>query len=417
MAQLLDNCFAFGEDLVKSSEALDILSDRLDVVVGKSNIGLRSCLGRVLAADIKSRMPVPPHDNSAVDGYAVRFEDLASNTDTRLKVVGRVIAGDAGSHTLAAGQAVRIFTGAPMPANSDTELMQEDCQEQKDEVIVPAGIKEGANRRSAGEDIAAGEIVLTSGTRLRPQEIGLAASIGRTELPIFNRLRVALFSTGNEVRDIGNPLTPGCIYDTNRYSIVAALEDLDCEVSDLGILPDNYQVICDTLAATAGQHDLIMTSGGISIGEEDHVRNVINTLGHLHFWRLAIRPGRPLALGQIGSVPFIGLPGNPVAVLVTFMRFARPAILRLGGCTNTEPKCFRVRAGFSAHKKLGRREWLRARVGYAEDGEPVVHKFPRDGAGILSSMVASDGLVELPEDLTSLEAGTMVDYLPFNEMR
>ena len=188
-------------------------------------------------------------------------------------------------------------------------------------------------------------------------------------------------------------------------------------MSDLGILPDNYQVICDTLAATAGQHDLIMTSGGISIGEEDHVRNVINTLGHLHFWRLAIRPGRPLALGQIGSVPFIGLPGNPVAVLVTFMRFARPAILRLGGCTNTEPKCFRVRAGFSAHKKLGRREWLRARVGYVEDGEPVVQKFPRDGAGILSSMVASDGLVELPEDLTSLEAGTMVDYLPFNEMR
>ena len=174
-------------------------------------------------------MPVPPHDNSAVDGYAVRFEDLASNTDTRLKVVGRVVAGDAGSHTLAAGQAVRIFTGAPMPANSDTVLMQEDCQEQKDEVIVPAGIKEGANRRSAGEDIAAGEIVLTSGTRLRPQEIGFAASIGRTELPIFNRLRVALFSTGNEVRDIGNPLTPGCIYDTNRYSIVAALEGLDCK--------------------------------------------------------------------------------------------------------------------------------------------------------------------------------------------
>ena len=169
MTQLLDNCFAFGEDLVKSSEALDILSDRLDVVVGKSNIGLRSCLGRVLAADISSSMPVPPHDNSAVDGYAVRFEDLASNTDTRLKVVGRVTAGDTGSHTLAAGQAVRIFTGAPMPANSDTVLMQEDCQEQKDEVIVPAGIKEGANRRSAGEDIAAGEIVLTSGTLLRPQ--------------------------------------------------------------------------------------------------------------------------------------------------------------------------------------------------------------------------------------------------------
>ena len=416
MAQLLNDCFAFGEDLIKSSEALNILSNRLDVVVGKSNICLRGCLGRVLAADIRSEMSVPPHDNSAVDGYAVRFKDLESDTNTRLKVVGRITAGDTGSHALAAGQAVQIFTGAPMPPNSDTVFMQEDCQLQNGEVVVPAGIKVGANRRFSGEDIAAGEIILTKGTRMRPQEIGLAASIGRTELPIFDRVRVALFSTGNEVRDAGSVLPPGCIYDTNRYSIAAALKGLDCEVYDLGILPDNYQVICDTLAATADQHDLIMTSGGISMGEEDHVRNVINTLGHLHFWRLAIRPGRPLALGQIGSVPFIGLPGNPVAVLVTFMRFARPAILRLGGCTNTEPKIFRVRAGFSAHKKFGRREWLRVRRGYADDGEPLAHKFPRDGAGILLSMVESDGLVELSEDLTSLEPGTMVDYLPFNEI-
>jgi molybdopterin molybdotransferase len=416
MAQLSDDCFAFGGELIKSDEALKMLAERLDVVVGFSDVGLRNTLGRVLAADIVSNMAVPPHDNAAVDGYAVRFEDLVQDADTRLKIAGRIAAGEMPDHPLNGGEAIRIFTGAAMPQYANTVLMQEDCRKNGADVIIPPGIKHGANRRFAGEDVGVGDVILAGGTRLRAQEIGLAASIGRVDLPVYDPVRVALFSTGDEVRDTGGDLPPGCIYDSNRYSLAAALERLGCEVRDLGILPDDYNIIRDTLAGAADNHDLIMTSGGVSTGAEDHVRNAVNTLGYMHFWRLAIRPGRPLALGQIGVVPFIGLPGNPVAVLVTFMRFARPAILRLGGCTAVEPHSYRVRAGFAVRKKLGRREWLRVRLDRDEDGAPVVYKFPRDGAGILTSMVASDGLVELPEDLTSLEAGTMVDYLPFNEI-
>ena len=415
MAQLSDDCFAFGGELMKTEEALRLLTERLEIVVEREDIDLRSAAGRILAADIVSDRAVPPHDNAAVDGYAVRFDDLGENGETRLTLAGRIAAGTRMDRPLGRGEAIRIFTGAPMPDGADTVLMQEDCRAENGIVAIPPGIKQGANRRFAGEDVVPGARILAAGTRLRPQEIGLAASIGRISLPVYKPVRVALFSTGDEVRDTGTDLPPGCIYDANRYSVAAALEQLGCAVDDLGILPDSYQIIRDTLANAADRHDLIMTSGGVSTGEEDHVRAAIEALGKMHFWRLAIRPGRPLALGQIGSVPFIGLPGNPVAVLVTFMLFARPAILRLGGSRKTEPEMYRVRAGFPVRKKLGRREWLRVRLDRDSDGAPVAYKFPRDGAGILTSMVESDGLVELPEELTSLEPGTMVDYLPFSE--
>jgi len=415
MAQLSDDCFAFGGELMKTEEALRLLTERLEIVVEREDIDLRSAAGRILAADIVSDRAVPPHNNAAVDGYAVRFDDLGENGETRLTLAGRIAAGTQMDRPLGRGEAIRIFTGAPMPDGADTVLMQEDCRAENGIVAIPPGIKQGANRRFAGEDVVPGARILAAGTRLRPQEIGLAASIGRISLPVYKPVRVALFSTGDEVRDTGTDLPPGCIYDANRYSVAAALEQLGCAVDDLGILPDSYQIIRDTLANAADRHDLIMTSGGVSTGEEDHVRAAIEALGKMHFWRLAIRPGRPLALGQIGSVPFIGLPGNPVAVLVTFMLFARPAILRLGGSRKTEPEMYRVRAGFPVRKKLGRREWLRVRLDRDSDGAPVAYKFPRDGAGILTSMVESDGLVELPEELTSLEPGTMVDYLPFSE--
>ena len=412
MAQLSDDCFAFGGELMQTAEALALLTERLDVVVGIENVDLRHAAGRVLAADIVSGRAVPPHDNAAVDGYAVRFEDLVADTDTTLSLAGRIAAGEISDRPVGAGEAMRIFTGAAMPDGADTVLMQEDCRTEDGTVVIPPGIKQGANRRFAGEDIKTGETILTTGTRLRPQEVGLAASVGHATLSVFKPVRVALFSTGDEVRDVGTDLPPGSIYDANRYSVAAALERLGCIVDDLGILPDSYDVIHDTLKDAASGHDLIMTSGGVSTGEEDHVRAAVGALGQMHFWRLAIRPGRPLALGQIGAVPFIGLPGNPVAVLVTFMRFARPAILRLGGNRVTEPNSYRVRVGFPVKKKLGRREWLRVRLERDTDGAPVVQKFPRDGAGILTSMVDSDGLVELPEELTSLEAGTMVDFSP-----
>ena len=416
MAQLSDDCFAFGGALMTAGEALALLAERLDVVVGSETVPLRRARGRILAADLAAPFPVPPHDNAAVDGYAVHFDDLEEGGETRLKLGGRIAAGQGAAAPVPRGEAVRIFTGAPMPPGPDTVLMQEDCARDGDRVVIPPGIGRGANRRRAGEDIEAGAVVLTRGRRLRAQDVGLAASIGRAALDVYAPLRVALFSTGDEIREVTEELPPGCVYDANRYALAGLLDALGCEVDDLGILEDSEEAVRAALAAASGGHDLVITSGGVSTGEEDHVRAAVEALGAIHFWRLAIRPGRPLALGQVGRVPFIGLPGNPVAVMVTFMRFARPAILRLAGAADAAPKTFPVRAGFDYRKKVSRREWLRVILHKGEDGMPYVTKFPRDGAGILSSMVGADGLLELPEDLARVEEGAMVDFLPFSEV-
>ena len=400
MAQLSDDCFAFGGTLMTAGEALALLGQRLDVVVGSETVPLRQARGRILAADLAAPFPVPPHDNAAVDGYAVYFDDLDGGGETRLPVGARIAAGQSVDRPVPRGEAVRIFTGAPMPPGPDTVLMQEDCARDGEAVIIPPGIKRGANRRHAGEDIEAGAVVLTKGRRLRAQDVGLAASIGRAELEVYAPLSVALFSTGDEIREVTEALPPGCVYDANRYALAGLLDGLGCEVDDLGILEDSEQAVREALAGAAGGHDLIMTSGGVSTGEEDHVRAAVEALGAIHFWRLAIRPGRPLALGQVGRVPFIGLPGNPVAVMVTFMRFARPAILRLSGAVDGAPKTFPVRAGFAYRKKASRREWLRVILHTGEDGMPYVTKFPRDGAGILSSMVGADDEVALFPPMT-----------------
>jgi molybdopterin molybdotransferase len=417
MPQLSDDCFAFGGTLMTAAEALAQLDSRLEAVTGTKIVPIRDATGRILAADIISSRSVPPHDNAAVDGYAVFFDDLSRQSETRLPIAGRINAGHPLSGPAQRGNAYRIFTGAPMPAGTDSVLMQEDCRIDGNEVIIPPGIKQGANRRFAGEDIETGTTILKAGRRLRPQDLGLAASIGKTRIEAYNRLRVALFSTGDEIRDIGNDLPEGCIYDANRYSIAALLSGLGCIVDDLGILQDDTDAILSALKQAADNHDLVMTSAGVSTGDEDHVRAAVEALGSIHFWRLAIRPGRPIALGQIGAVPFIGLPGNPVAAMVTFMRFARPALLRLAGCTEIEPVFFRVPAAFSYSKKPSRREWIRAVLVPGENGAVCAEKYSRDGAGILSSMVAADGLVELAEELTKVEPGDMVDFLPFNEVR
>jgi len=416
VAQLTDDCFAFGGRLATAAEALAELDRRLDVVVGAETAMLNDAHGRVLAEDVVAGRAVPPHDNAAVDGFAVRHADLSTDGETRLRIVGRAAAGHPFAGPVAAGEAVRVLTGAPMPAGPDTVMMQEDCRAEGDDVIVPPGIKRGANRRKAGEDVAVGATILARGRRLRPQDVGLAASVGRRELLVYRPLRVALLSTGDEVRDVSEALAPGCVYDANRYVLAGMLGRLGCRVSDLGILPDRRAAVHDALAAAAAGHDLIVTSGGVSTGDEDHVRAAVAAQGSLHFWRLAVRPGRPIAFGQVGRVPFVGLPGNPVAMMVTFLRFARPAILKLSGAAAEPPPFFRVRARFDYRKKEGRREWIRVRLSPGAEGIHDAQKFARDGAGILTSMVESDGLVELPEDLTRVEAGTIVDFLPFNEV-
>jgi molybdopterin molybdotransferase len=415
MAQLSDDCFAFGGELMRAAEAIAILAQRVAPVATLEKAPLTAARGRILAEDLVATRDVPPHDNAAVDGYAVHFDDLATEGETRLAIQGRVAAG----HSLAEaprGTAVRIFTGAPMPDGPDTCFMQEDVRVEGNTAIFPPGIKRGANRRKAGEDVKRGATILRKGHRLRPQDIGLAASVGLTSLSVFRPLKVGVFSTGDELREPGEATPPGAVYDANRYVLLSLLGQLGCEVVDYGILRDRRPLIQGTLAQAAAQCDAIVTSGGMSTGEEDHVRAAVEAQGSIHFWRLAIRPGRPVALGQVRGVPFVGLPGNPVAMMVTFLRFARPVLLRLGGATDIEPKTFRVRADFTTKKKEGRREWLRARLLPGPDGMPMAQRFPRDGAGILTSLVESDGLIELAEDVTHVATGTLVDFLPFSEV-
>ena len=415
MAQLSDDCFAFGGAVLSVAAALAEIEARIAPVVDTETVPLLAAAGRILARDIVATMNLPPHDNSAVDGYAVAYADLMPDRDTVMPVTGRAAAGHPLDRPARRGEAIRIFTGAPMPDGTDTVMMQEDCTFQDGRVLLKPGIKPGANRRHAGEDVAKGEVALPAGQRLRAPDLGLAAALGRHELQVFRPLRVALLSTGDEVCDPGAPLPQGAIYDANRFMLAALLGGLGCAVTDFGIRPDREAALVDALAAAKAQHDLIVTSGGVSTGEEDHVKSAVEKLGTLHFWRLAIKPGRPIALGQVGGVPLIGLPGNPVAVIVTFLVLARPLIAKLAGATVREPRLFPVQAGFGYRKKPGRREYLRASL--QRSGDTVVAvKYARDGAGILSSVVRSDGLVILDEAVSELTVGTTVDFLPFSEV-
>jgi molybdopterin molybdotransferase len=421
MAQLSDDCFRPGSDMMPLLDALELLTTRVGPVASTETVPLTQARSRILAADVVSDMNVPPHDNSAVDGYGFRHADLTVNESTEFEIVGRAAAGHpvdtSGNWSLAPRATVRVFTGAPVPPGCDTVVMQEDIEDLgNNKVAIPPGLKKGANRRSAGEDIRVGNRVLTCGQRLRPQHLGVAASIGCTQLSVYAPLRVAIFSTGDEVVDPGSPLPPGGIYDANRIMVTALCAELGAEVDDLGILPDQADTIRSALESAAADHDLIITSGGVSVGDEDHVKGAVEALGQLHFWRLAIKPGRPIALGQVAGVPFAGLPGNPVAAMVTFLRIVRPVVLSLAGSTDLTPKSFQVRASFAYAKKVGRREMIRARIETDESGTPTAHRYKEQGAGILSSITASHGLVELPEDQAEVALGDLVDFFPFSEV-
>ncbi|NQU57021.1 MAG: molybdopterin molybdotransferase MoeA [Rhodospirillales bacterium] len=416
MTQLKDDCFAHGDELTPLDDALAQLESTVQTVVGVEEVPLRAALARVLAEDVTAERHVPPHDNSAVDGYAVIHQDILADADTRLPLGGRITAGHKLGQAARRGEAYRIFTGAPMPEGSDTVFMQEDVNLEGDDVILPTGIKRGANRRFKGEDVKAGTVILKRGIRLRPQEIGLAASVGRSKLAVYKPLRVAVFSTGDEVRDPGEQAPEGCIFDANRFTIMGLLERLGCQVTDLGILEDDETVIGDALVSAAKNHDLLFTSGGVSVGDEDHIKPAVEKSGSLHFWRLAIKPGRPIAFGQVAGTPFVGLPGNPVAAMVTFMCIARVLVLRLSGALEVEPPRYRVRAAFTFNGRGERREWLRAHLQKDNDGIYSAHLFPATGSGVLTSMVASDGLVEVAEDQAQIEEGEQVNFLAFSEL-
>jgi molybdopterin molybdotransferase len=409
MAQLSADSFAFGGDLLAVDEATALLEDRFGTVAGVERVPLERADGRVLAETVVAPIDLPPFDNSAVDGFAVRFGDLAPDAETTLAVEGRVAAGAEGAVRIAEGRAARIFTGAPMPAGADTVYMQEDCRIGDGVVILPPGLKRGANRRLHGEDVARGSQALTAGQRLTPQHVGLLAALGIRDVPVRRPLKVAVFSTGDEIVSPGEPLPPAGLYDANRFVLRALLARLAADVTDLGILPDDLAAVAAALATASGEHDLIVTSGGVSTGEEDHVRAAVEDIGSLVFWRLAIKPGRPVAMGMIS--------GNPVAMFVTFAHVVRPLLDALSGASPVRVLALPVVADFSYRKKEGRREYVRVSLHRAGDGRTLARKHPRDGAGVISSLTETDGLVELREETTSVAPGDTVGYFPYAVLR
>jgi len=407
MAQLSDDCFAFGGALLSVEAAQAMILERVAPIAGVEEVALPAARGRVLAGPLVAHTPLPPFFNSAVDGYAFRHTDLAAEGETRLALAGRIAAGASGG-PVQPGTAARIFTGAPMPDGADTVMMQEDARVEGAALILPPGLKRGANCRPAGEDVPAGAEALRGGTRLRAPEVGLAAALGFAEVAVRPLLRVGVFSTGDELASPGAMLGPAQTYDSNRFTLMAMLAALPVAVTDLGILPDRAEATAAALRAAAATQDLLITSGGVSTGEEDHVRAAIEGAGRLVFWRLAVKPGRPAAMGVVGGTPMVGLPGNPVAAVVTFLHLARPLILRLAGALPEALPRFAVTADFAYRKKLGRREYVRVML----DGARA-EKFPREGAGLLTSLTQSHAFAELPEDVTRVAPGDAVQVLPF----
>jgi len=419
MAQLTDDCFAFNGPLLPVAEAEQLIGARVTPVSGEELVPLRAALGRVLSTSLIAPVNLPPFDNSAVDGFAVRAEDIDGARERRLAIVDRVAAGQVATRAVKSGEAVRIFTGAPMPPGADTVFMQEDCRIDGTHVVVPPGLSRGANRRLAGEDIRAGAVALPAGRRLSAQDVALGAALGLTTIEVRRRVRVALFSTGNEIAEPGSPLSDAALYDSNRYLLAAAVARFGAEVTDLGILRDEPKALARAIAAAAVDHDLVLTSGGVSTGEADYVRSAVESIGRIVFWRVAIKPGRPVAMGVIPggetgeAAAFVGLPGNPVAVFVTFIRVVRPLLLRLAGALPEPLVAMPARAVFAYKKRKGRREYVRVALRKGADGMIDAVKFPQDGAGVLTSLTQTDGLAALGEEVTNIEPGAIVGFLPY----
>jgi len=407
------DCTPTVTDLKSYEESLRQLLEHARSGGEKEMLGLDAALGRVLADPVHSTIDVPGWDNSAMDGYAVRTADLPS-AGTRLKVSQRIPAGTAPG-PLAPGTAARIFTGAPVPHGADAVVMQEQTCQQDDEVIFNQVPKPGANIRRAGEDIESGSIIIDAGTRLQPQHLGLAASVGVAEVSVYKPPRVAVLASGDELLMPGQPLRPGMIYNSNIFTVSGLLQALGCEVLNLGQVADTLEATKEALANAAQQADLVIASGGVSVGEEDHVKPAVEALGELNLWKIAIRPGKPLAFGHIGDTPFIGTPGNPVSLFVTFTLFARPFILKTMGQSEYLNRTIQATAAFDWPSPDKRREFHRARLQRGADGSNVVEVYPSRSSAVLSSVTWANGLVVLPEKQV-VRAGDPVEFMPFCEL-
>ncbi len=375
---------------------------------------IRQALGRVLARDVRSSIDVPAHRNSAMDGYALRGEELPAAGETRLRLAGTVLAGHPFADKIAPGHCVRIMTGAPLPEELDTVVMQEHVRVEGDAIVIGSGHKPGQNVRQAGEDIRRGGVVLQRGRRLTPADIGLLASLGITEVRVSRRLRVAFFSTGDELRSLGEPLEPGQIYDSNRYTLHAMLSRLGVDIIDMGIVPDRREAIAETLELAARDADVVVTTGGVSVGEADYIKDILARLGQVDFWKIAIKPGRPLAYGKVKQALFFGLPGNPVSAMVTFYQFLQPALHQLMGENSRKPRTLRLPTLSRLRKRPGRVEFQRGILVTDEKRGWAVQSTGNQGSHILSSMSQADCFIILPLESRGAEPGEEVTVQLFD---
>lgn len=417
--KLGNDTFLTDKDRLKHDEALAILRDRIAIAAGVETVSLVDAIGRVLARPQRAPHPVPMHTNAAVDGYAFAASGYDKHKGSAFVVAARAAAGHRVVADIPAGHAARIFTGAVMPGDTDTCAMQEDCVVREDGehivVQIPAGLKAGANVRLAGEDVQAGSELIPAGVTIRPQDLAALASVGLADVPVHKRLRVGILSSGDEIVRPGRPLELGQVYDANMPMLMGLVAATGARPIDLGVAPDRFDDVVALVRSACRDCDVLLTSGGASRGEEDHLNGALESLGTRHLWQLAIKPGRPMSFGQIDNATVLGLPGNPVAVMVCFLMYAWPMLRRMSGAPWQEPRRYMLPADFDfAGRKTGRREFWRGRA-VERGGRMMVDKFKRDGSGLISSLRAADGLIEVAEDVTGVKRGDLVAYIPFTE--
>jgi len=416
--KLVDDCFAHDRKRLRHAEALAILKQRITPVANLENVGLADAAGRIMGSSIAAPFDVPAHTNAAVDGYSFAASDCNADSGGQLPLAGRAAAGQRMAQRPPPSTAARIFTGAVMPDGHDTVVMQEDvgltaAADGRKLVTIPGGLKRGANVRNAGEDVKTGEVLLDAGAALRPQDLAAIASIGLNEIRCFARLRVAILSTGDELVRGDRDLTLGQVHDANAPMLKALVASAGAIPFDLGVLPDRLDVVKTRLVEAAAKHDVIITSGGASRGEEDHLVAALDAIGKRHLWQLAIKPGRPMSFGQAGNSVVLGLPGNPVAVFVCFLLYVWPLLRRLGGGAWPEPERYHLPALLAfPGRKVGRREFWRGILKETPRGL-AVDKFARDGSGLISGLRAADGLIDIPEDVPEVRPGDKVAFIPF----
>ena len=411
--EVTNDCYHVSQGLLPAQHVWDSMRKLAQTQVTSEQRSLGECHGLRLAKAVTSPHDSPRFNNVAVDGWAVKYADLAANNFQLTAMAGEANAGGNSQTSLDDSKCLRVFTGARLPVGADTIVMQEDVQTDAGVITFPHNTKANSNWRSQGEDVAQGDIIIKQGQRLRPQDIGIAAAAGIAKLNVYQPVKVALFSTGNEVHELGTELPADGIYDVNRYMLKALYESMHCQVTDLGILEDDYDTIKQALQQASSNHQLIVTSGGASTGNHDHIAQVLAELGQVHAWRVAIKPGRPLAFGQLGQALFLGLPGNPVAANVCSLMFGQPLINAIGGGTWQHPQCYPQTLGFEVTKKAGRREWLRVYREQQADGSYLLKRSASHDSGILTSLTKADGLVEVDETTQYLANGAQVNFLPF----